>query len=38
MKGFGGETLQTIVLGAGCTKNVCGDTWMKCCLGSLSKE
>ena len=38
MKGFGGEILHTIVLGADCTKNVCSDTWMKCCLELFNKE
>ena len=38
VKGFVGETLNTAVLDSGCSKNVCGNTWMKCYLGTSSKE
>ena len=36
MKGFVGETLGK--LDSSCTKNVCGNIWMKCYLETLSKE
>ena len=37
MKHFVGETLSTAVLDSGCTKNVCGETWLKCYLDTLDE-
>ena len=38
MKHFVGETLGAAVLDSGCTKNVCGETWLQCYLESLNEE
>ena len=37
MKHLVGETLSTAVLDSGCTKNVCGETWLKCYLDTLDE-
>ena len=33
-----GETLSMVVLDSGCTKTVCGETWLNCYLEPLSDE
>ena len=33
-----GEMLSMVVLDSGCTKTVCGETWLNCYLESLSDE
>ena len=33
-----GETLSMTVLDSGCTKTVCGETWLNCYLKTLSDE
>ncbi|XP_066911985.1 uncharacterized protein [Clytia hemisphaerica] len=38
LKQFVGETLGTAVLDSGCTKNVCGKTWLGCYLETLDKN
>ena len=38
VKGFVGATLRTAMLDSGCTKNVCGKTWMACYLETLSTD
>ena len=35
---FVGETLNCAVLDAGCTKNVCGQSWLDSYLDSLTPE
>ena len=32
------KTLSWAVLDSGCTKTVCGETWLNCYLGTLSDE
>lgn len=38
VKGFVGATLCTAMLDSGCTKNICGKTWMACYLETLSTD
>ena len=38
MKHFVGETLETAVLDSGCTKNVCGETWIQCYLETFDES
>ena len=38
LKQFVGETFGTAVLDSGCTKNVCGKTWLGCYLETLDKS
>ena len=38
MKHFVCETMGTAVLDSGCTKNVCGETWLQCYLETLDES
>ena len=38
MKKLIGETLSIAALDSGCTKTVCGETWLNCYLETLSDE
>ena len=38
LKQFVGETLRAAVLDSGCTKNVCGNTWLDCYIETLNKD
>ena len=37
-KTFVDEALSTAILDSGCTRTVCGQTWMNCYLDTLLKE
>jgi len=38
LKQFVGETFGSAVLDSGCTKNVCGKTWLECYMETLDKN
>ena len=38
MENFLGETLSCAVLDSGCTRTVCGNVWLSCCLDTLSDD